>query len=62
MRPGAAPRPGRGHPRTLTPEQALAAREGFGDQELGRFSFQLLWDEIVAEQPDLLQEEPGGAG
>ncbi|WP_119583627.1 class II aldolase/adducin family protein [Streptomyces europaeiscabiei] len=51
-----------GTPRPLTHEQALAAREGFGDEELGRFSFQLLWDEIVAEQPDLLQEEPGGAG
>ncbi|MEW1870045.1 class II aldolase/adducin family protein [Streptomyces caelestis] len=45
-----------GTPQTLTHEQALAAREGFGNQQLGRFSFQLLWDEIVAEQPDLLEE------
>jgi ribulose-5-phosphate 4-epimerase/fuculose-1-phosphate aldolase len=47
-----------GIPRTLTHEQALAAREGFGDEQLGRFSFQLLWNEIVAEQPDLLEEQP----
>ncbi|MCV2464055.1 class II aldolase/adducin family protein [Streptomyces sp. ICN988] len=45
-----------GTPQTFTHEQALAAREGFGDEQLGRFSFQLLWNEIVAEQPDLLDE------
>ncbi|MEV5986801.1 class II aldolase/adducin family protein [Streptomyces sp. NPDC052051] len=45
-----------GTPQTLSHGQALAAREGFGDEQLGHFSFQLLWDEIVAEQPDLLQE------
>lgn len=45
-----------GQPRPLTHTQALAARDGFGDAQLGRFSFQLLWDEIVAEQPDLLEE------
>lgn len=46
-----------GTPRPLTYEQALAARAGFGDEQLGRFSFQLLWDEIVREEPDLLDEE-----
>ncbi|MDH6577489.1 class II aldolase/adducin family protein [Kitasatospora sp. MAP5-34] len=45
-----------GTPRTFTHEQALAAGAGFGDEQLGWFSFQLLWDEIVAEQPDLLEE------
>ncbi|MET7453900.1 class II aldolase/adducin family protein [Streptomyces sp. NPDC005574] len=45
-----------GTPHTLTHQQALAAREGFGDQQLGHFSFQLLFNEIVAQQPDLLQE------
>ncbi|MFE5734449.1 MULTISPECIES: class II aldolase/adducin family protein [unclassified Streptomyces] len=45
-----------GTPETLTHEQAVAAGLGFGDEQLGRFSFQLLWDEIVAEQPDLLEE------
>ncbi|GIH72488.1 class II aldolase/adducin family protein [Sphaerimonospora thailandensis] len=41
----------------MSEEQALAARDGFGDAQLGRFSFQLLWDEIVREQPDLLEED-----
>ncbi len=37
--------------------QARAARDGgFGSPHLGWFSFQLLWDEIVREQPDLLEE------
>jgi ribulose-5-phosphate 4-epimerase/fuculose-1-phosphate aldolase len=45
-----------GTPERLTHEQALAAGRGFGDEQLGWFSFQLLWDEIVAEQPDLLDE------
>ncbi|MBQ0827184.1 class II aldolase/adducin family protein [Streptomyces tagetis] len=45
-----------GTPRPLTHEQALAARDGFGDPQLGAFSFQLLFDEIVAEHPDLLDE------
>ncbi|MFF1678062.1 class II aldolase/adducin family protein [Streptomyces sp. NPDC058256] len=42
---------------TFTPEQAGAAARGFGDQQLARFSFNLLWDEIIHEQPDLLDEE-----
>jgi len=41
---------------TFTREQAEAARAGFGDPQLGWFSFQLLWDEITHEQPDLLEE------
>jgi ribulose-5-phosphate 4-epimerase/fuculose-1-phosphate aldolase len=40
----------------MTNEQARAARDGFGDPQLGWFSFQVLWDEIVQEQPDLLDE------
>jgi ribulose-5-phosphate 4-epimerase/fuculose-1-phosphate aldolase len=40
----------------MSATQALAARDGFGDPQLGRFSFQLLWDEITSEQPDLLEE------
>ncbi|WFE28141.1 class II aldolase/adducin family protein [Solwaraspora sp. WMMD791] len=40
----------------LTPAQAEAARDGFGDPQLGWFSFQVLWDDIVHEQPDLLDE------
>ncbi|MEV6128167.1 class II aldolase/adducin family protein [Streptomyces violaceusniger] len=45
-----------GTPKAFTHEQALAAAAGFGDAQLGWFSFQLLWNEIVAEQPDLLEE------
>ncbi|MFJ3793082.1 class II aldolase/adducin family protein [Kitasatospora sp. NPDC090091] len=45
-----------GTPKAFSHEQALAAGAGFGDSQLGWFSFQLLWDEIVAEQPDLLEE------
>jgi ribulose-5-phosphate 4-epimerase/fuculose-1-phosphate aldolase len=40
----------------MTEEQAVAARAGFGDAQLASFSFQLMWDEIVREQPDLLDE------
>ncbi|WP_261566382.1 class II aldolase/adducin family protein [Frankia gtarii] len=42
--------------REMTEEQAAAARAGFGDTQLAWFSFQLMWDEIVREQPDLLDE------
>lgn len=46
-----------GKPRPMTRKQARAARDGgFGDAHLGWFSFQLLWDEIIHEQPDLLEE------
>lgn len=40
----------------LSHQQALAAKDGFGDSQLAWFSFQLLWDEITFEQPDFLQE------
>jgi ribulose-5-phosphate 4-epimerase/fuculose-1-phosphate aldolase len=45
-----------GTPEPMTHEQAVAARDGFGDRQLGWFSFQLLYDEITQEQPDLLDE------
>jgi ribulose-5-phosphate 4-epimerase/fuculose-1-phosphate aldolase len=45
-----------GNLRPMTHEQAVAARAGFGDPQLGWFSFQLLWEEITREQPDLLEE------
>ncbi|MFF0204643.1 class II aldolase/adducin family protein [Streptomyces sp. NPDC005017] len=45
-----------GLPQPLSPEQARSARDGFGDTELARFSFELLWDEIIHEQPDVLEE------
>lgn len=45
-----------GMPVPMSTQQAVAAREGFGDAELARFSFQLLYDETVAAQPDLLNE------
>ncbi|MBM7776093.1 ribulose-5-phosphate 4-epimerase/fuculose-1-phosphate aldolase [Actinokineospora baliensis] len=45
-----------GDPKPMAHEQAVAAKDGFGDPQLGWFSFQLLYDEIVAEQPDFLDE------
>ncbi|WP_367138942.1 class II aldolase/adducin family protein [Saccharothrix sp. HUAS TT1] len=45
-----------GTPQRMSHEQAVAAKDGFGDRQLGWFSFQLLYDEIVAEQPELLDE------
>lgn len=45
-----------GTTRPLDDKQARAARDGFGDPHLGWFSFQLMWDEIIHEQPDLLEE------
>ncbi|WP_257002477.1 class II aldolase/adducin family protein [Streptomyces sp. WZ.A104] len=45
-----------GTPKPMSHQQALAARDGFGDDQLGRFSFQVMWDEITAEQPELLDE------
>ncbi|GAA1936816.1 class II aldolase/adducin family protein [Kitasatospora viridis] len=45
-----------GDPKPMNHAQASAARDGFGDRQLGWFSFQLLWDEITHEQPDLLEE------
>lgn len=45
-----------GEPSPMSEQQALAAQQGFGDSELARFSFQLLYDEITREQPDLFDE------
>jgi ribulose-5-phosphate 4-epimerase/fuculose-1-phosphate aldolase len=45
-----------GTPRPMNHEQAMAARDGFGDRQLGWFSFQLLYEEITTEHPDLLDE------
>lgn len=45
-----------GRMQPMTHEQAIAAKDGFGDAQLAWFSFQLLYDEIVREQPDLLDE------
>lgn len=45
-----------GEPKPMSHEQATAAQDGFGDSQLGWFSFQLLYDEITLEQPDLLEE------
>ncbi|MEV3936361.1 class II aldolase/adducin family protein [Glycomyces sp. NPDC049804] len=45
-----------GEVKPMSPEQAKLARDGFGDPHLGWFSFQLLWDQIVADQPDFLEE------
>jgi ribulose-5-phosphate 4-epimerase/fuculose-1-phosphate aldolase len=42
--------------RAMTDRQASLAREGFGDRQLAWFSFQLMWDEITHEQPELLDE------
>ncbi|MFG2887354.1 class II aldolase/adducin family protein [Streptomyces sp. NPDC048297] len=45
-----------GEPIPFNHQQALAAKDGFGDAQLAQFSFQLLWDDITHEQPDLLEE------
>ncbi|GHE10273.1 class II aldolase/adducin family protein [Streptomyces alanosinicus] len=45
-----------GTPKTFTAPQAQAAADGFGDAQLARFSFELLWDEITHDQPDFLNE------
>jgi ribulose-5-phosphate 4-epimerase/fuculose-1-phosphate aldolase len=45
-----------GTPAPMNHEQAAAAKDGFGDAQLAWFSFQLLYDEITREQPDLLQD------
>lgn len=45
-----------GEPKKMSHEQAKSAQDGFGDRQLAWFSFQLLYDEITHEQPDLLAE------
>ncbi|MFI6097748.1 class II aldolase/adducin family protein [Lentzea sp. NPDC051213] len=46
-----------GKPIPMTPRQARSARDGgFGDAGLGRFSFEMYYQTIVAEQPELLED------
>jgi ribulose-5-phosphate 4-epimerase/fuculose-1-phosphate aldolase len=45
-----------GTPIVMTDKQARAAGGAFGNTQLGRFSFELMWDVITSEQPDLLEE------
>ena len=44
-----------GEPKLITPEYAEITRETVGSHLAGWFSFQPLYDVIVAEQPDLLE-------
>lgn len=46
-----------GTPAYLSADEARIAHEQFGSPKLARFSFQILWDDIVTSQPDLLDEE-----
>jgi ribulose-5-phosphate 4-epimerase/fuculose-1-phosphate aldolase len=45
-----------GQPCVMSHEQAMAAKDGFGDAQLAWFSFQMRYQEITEEQPDLLEE------
>ena len=45
-----------GPPSYLDDEAARLAHTQFGSPQLARFSFQILWDDIVHAQPDLLDE------
>lgn len=45
-----------GKPESMNHDQAMAAKQGFGDRQLGWFSFQLLYEEITASHPELLDE------
>ncbi|WP_329062793.1 class II aldolase/adducin family protein [Amycolatopsis sp. NBC_01480] len=45
-----------GTPAYLDDEQARIAHRQFGSPRLARFSFEILWDDIVHAQPDLLDE------
>lgn len=46
-----------GTPAYLAAEEARIAHRQFGHPDLARFSFQILWDDIVHSQPDLLDED-----
>lgn len=46
-----------GTPAYLSDEEARLAHRQFGDPKLAWMSFQVLWDDIVHEQPDLLDEQ-----
>jgi ribulose-5-phosphate 4-epimerase/fuculose-1-phosphate aldolase len=45
-----------GTPAYLGDQEARLAHTQFGSPELARFSFRILWDDIVHAQPDLLDE------
>ncbi|HTZ45036.1 MAG TPA: class II aldolase/adducin family protein [Jatrophihabitans sp.] len=42
-----------GTPVPMSERQALSAKDGFGDRQLAWFSFQLHYDELAAEHPEL---------
>jgi ribulose-5-phosphate 4-epimerase/fuculose-1-phosphate aldolase len=46
-----------GTPAYLDDEGARLAHRQFGSPQLARFSFEVLWDDIVHSQPDLLDEQ-----
>jgi ribulose-5-phosphate 4-epimerase/fuculose-1-phosphate aldolase len=46
-----------GTPAYLSDADARIAHRQFGSPSLARFSFQILWDDIVHAQPDLLDEK-----
>lgn len=48
-----------GTPVPMSETQALAAKDGFGDQQLAWFSFQLLYDELAADLPQLFPPTRG---
>jgi ribulose-5-phosphate 4-epimerase/fuculose-1-phosphate aldolase len=48
-----------GTPIPMSDEQALSAKDGFGDQQLAWFSFQLLYDELAADLPELFPPARG---
>jgi ribulose-5-phosphate 4-epimerase/fuculose-1-phosphate aldolase len=43
-----------GKPRLIDPVNAALTRDTIGTEQIGRFSFRPLYDDIVARQPDLL--------
>jgi len=45
-----------GTPAYLSDEQARVAHRQFGSPRLARYSFEILWDDIVHTQPELLDE------
>jgi ribulose-5-phosphate 4-epimerase/fuculose-1-phosphate aldolase len=46
-----------GRPAYLDDDAARLAHRQFGSPSLARYSFQILWDDIVHSSPDLLEEE-----
>jgi ribulose-5-phosphate 4-epimerase/fuculose-1-phosphate aldolase len=43
-----------GTPLTLSPEQATTAHKQFGNPDVARFSFEILSDMVMSEEPDVL--------